>query len=110
MLQTIELGRNVAFVQTARNEKAVAFKEQIQKKVEELNGSYFVKYSDSEGYITKEDLAPYIKENTEVYICGPAPFMETVISIARGLGVSGDNIHFEFFGPAMSLEALANAN
>lgn len=110
MLQTMEFGRQVAFVQAARNEKAVAFKEQIQKKLEQLNGSYFVKYSDTEGYITKEDLAPYIKENTEVYICGPAPFMETVISIARDLGVPGDNIHFEFFGPAMSLEALANAN
>lgn len=108
MLQTMELGRNVAFVQTARNEKAVAFKEQIQKKLEELNGSYFVKYSDSEGYVTKEDLAPYIKENTEVYICGPAPFMETVISLARELNVPTENIHFEFFGPAMALEAVKN--
>lgn len=110
MLQTIESGRNVTFVQTARNDKAVAFKEQIEKKVNELNGTYRVFYSDETGYLTKEDLAPFIQENTEVYICGPAPFMEAVISIARDLNVPGDNIHFEFFGPAMSLEALANAN
>lgn len=32
MLQTMELGRNVTFVQTARNAKSVAFKEQIEKK------------------------------------------------------------------------------
>ena len=110
MLQTMELGRNVTFVQTARNAKSVAFKEQIEKKVDELNGTYRVHYSDEAGYIKKEDLAPFIKENTEVYVCGPAPFMEAIISIARDLNVSGENIHFEFFGPAMSLEALANAN
>lgn len=110
MLQTMELGRNVTFVQTARNAKSVAFKEQIEKKVNELNGTYRVHYSDEAGYIKKEDLAPFIKENTEVYVCGPAPFMEAIISIARDLNVPGENIHFEFFGPAMSLEALANAN
>ena len=66
-------------------------------------------FSDENGYVTKEELAPFVKDNTEVYICGPAPFMETVISIARDLGVSGSNIHFEFFGPAMSLESLSNA-
>lgn len=109
MLQTMELGRNVAFIQCVRNEKAVAFKEQIEKKVSSLNGTYRQFYSDESGFVTKEDLAPFIKENTEVYVCGPAPFMENVISIARELGLPGDQIHFEFFGPAMSLEALANA-
>ncbi|MEK9198553.1 NO-inducible flavohemoprotein [Ureibacillus sp. 179-F W5.1 NHS] len=110
MLQTMELGRQVSFVQCARNEQSVAFKEKIEKKVEELNGSYRVLYSEETGYVKKEDLAPFINKDTEIYICGPAPFMETVISIARDLGVPGEQIHFEFFGPAMSLEALANAN
>lgn len=110
MLQTMELGRQVSFVQCARNDKSAAFKEQIEKKVNELNGSYRILYSEETGYVTKEDLAPFISKDTEIYICGPAPFMETVISIARDLGVSGDQIHFEFFGPAMSLEALASAN
>jgi nitric oxide dioxygenase len=110
MLQTMDLGREVTFVQCARNDKAVAFKEQITKKVDELNGSYRVLYSDETGYVSKEDLTPFIKENTEVYICGPAPFMQTVVSIAHDLGVPGDNIHFEFFGPAMSLESIANSN
>lgn len=110
MLQTMKLGRQVSFIQCARNEKAVAFKGQIEKKVNELNGNYRVLFSDNKGYVTKEDLTPFIKENTEVYICGPTPFMETVISIVRDLGVAGDNIHIEFFGPAMSLNALANAD
>ncbi|RHW38386.1 NO-inducible flavohemoprotein [Lysinibacillus yapensis] len=110
MLQAMELGRPVTFIQCARNEKAVAFKEQVSKKIDELNGSYRVLFSDVTGYVTKEDLAPFVKENTEVYVCGPAPFMQTVISIAHDLDLPSENIHFEFFGPAMSLEAAASAN
>ncbi|WP_096551037.1 NO-inducible flavohemoprotein [Ureibacillus thermosphaericus] len=105
MLDSMEFGRNVTFVQSVRNEKLAVFQDQIQKKINELKGSYFVKYSDTEGYITKEDLSKYIQENTEVYICGPEAFMETVISYVRELGVSEDRIHFEFFGPGLSFKA-----
>ncbi|MEK4252544.1 NO-inducible flavohemoprotein [Ureibacillus sp. FSL K6-2830] len=105
MLDSMEFGRNVTFVQSVRNEKLAVFQDQIQKKINELNGSYFVKYSDTEGYITKEDLSKYIQENTEVYICGPEAFMETVISYVRELGVSEERIHFEFFGPGLALKA-----
>lgn len=105
MLDSMEFGRNVTFIQSVRNEKLAVFQDQIQKKINELKGSYFVKYSDTEGYITKEDLSKYIQENTEVYICGPEAFMETVISYVRELGVSEDRIHFEFFGPGLSFKA-----
>lgn len=109
MLQTMELGRNVTFYQSARNNKSVAFKEQIEKKIDELNGTYRIHYSDELGYIKKEDLAPFIQPNTEVYVCGPAPFMESVISIAKELNVSNENIHYEFFGPLMTVNALQKA-
>lgn len=105
MLDSMEFGRNVTFIQSVRNEKLAVFQDQIQKKINELKGSYFVKYSDTEGYITKEDLSKYIQENTEVYICGPEAFMETVISYVRELGVSEERIHFEFFGPGLALKA-----
>lgn len=110
MLQSLQLGRNVTFIQCARNQNVVTFQEQIQRKLNELNGSYLAKYSDTDGYITKKDLSPFIKENTEIYVCGPIPFMETVISIANELGVQEQNIHFEFFGPSMPLKAITIAN
>ncbi|SOC35997.1 NO-inducible flavohemoprotein [Ureibacillus acetophenoni] len=109
MLQSIESGRDVTFVHTARNENVIAFQEQIENKVSELNGTYRAFYSDSEGYITKEVLAPYVKENTELYVCGPTPFLETVISIAKDLNIPNEKIHYEFFGPAMTLKALSHA-
>lgn len=109
MLQSIESGRDVTFVHTARNENVIAFQEQIENKVNELNGTYRGFYSDSEGYITKEVLAPYVKENTDLYVCGPTPFLETVISIAKDLNIPNEKIHYEFFSPAMNLKALSHA-
>ncbi|RKJ28233.1 nitric oxide dioxygenase, partial [Butyricicoccus sp. 1XD8-22] len=53
MLQAMEPGRDVTFVHTARNKNVIAFQEQIENKVKELNGTYRAYYSDSEGYITK---------------------------------------------------------
>ncbi|BDH61976.1 flavohemoprotein [Lysinibacillus sp. PLM2] len=109
MLQAMKPERDVTFVHTARNKNVIAFQEQIENKVKELKGTYRAYYSDSEGYITKEVLAPYMKEKTEVYVCGPAPFMETVISLLNELNVPKENIRFEFFGPAMTIKALAHA-
>lgn len=105
MLDSMEAGREVVFIQSVRNEKLAVFQEQIQKKLAELNGTYFAKYSDEEGHLTKDDLAKFIKENTEVYICGPEAFMEALIPAVRELGVPDDRIHFEFFGPGFSFKA-----
>lgn len=109
MLDSINTGKDVTFIQTARNEKLAVFREKIQQKINELNGTYVAKYSDTEGYITKEDLAPFIKENIEIYICGPTAFMENVIAIAKELNVPEENIHFEFFGPGLAFKALEAA-
>ena len=103
MLQSIENDTDVSFIQCANNPKAVAFKEEIEEKISKLNGTYQVHYSNTSGYLTKEELAPFMKENIAIYLCGPAPFMEHVITLATELGVPMDQIHFEFFGPAMAL-------
>lgn len=105
MLDSMEAGRDVAMIHSVKNEKLAAFKEQIQNKMNELNGTYVLKYSESDGHITKEDLAKFIKENTEVYICGPEAFMASVISWVKELGVPEERIHYEFFGPSLSFNA-----
>lgn len=102
MLKEVTAG-DVAFVQCTRNENVAAFAEQIQTKVNALNGQHKMLYSDISGFLTKEDVAPFIKENIQVYLCGPTPFMEIALQHLRALGVADDNIHFEFFGPAMAI-------
>ena len=43
--------------------------------------------------------------DADYYICGPVPFMQAVVHALKELSVQDEKIHFEFFGPAMQLEA-----
>ena len=103
MLKTME-NRKASFIQCARNEGVAAFKETIEEKVSALGGSYKAVYSDTEGYVTKDQIAALLEEGTEVYVCGPIAFMESVISNLVELNVPAEKIHYEFFGAAMALQ------
>ncbi len=108
MLNTME-GRKASFIQCARNEKVAAFKETIEEKITQLDGTYKAVYSDTEGFVTKAMIEPFLTPDSEVYVCGPAPFMETAIAQLVELGVASEKIHYEFFGPAMALQIPTKA-
>ena len=60
---------------------------------------------DSEGLVTRETLQALLPlDDYEVYMCGPAAFMQANWRLLRGLGVARERIHYEFFGPATVLE------
>jgi nitric oxide dioxygenase len=61
---------------------------------------------DEDGFIT----AKWLEANTPIetanfYICGPRPFLRSIVGDLLSLGVSRDRIHYEFFGPADELLA-----
>ena len=39
-------------------------------------------------------------DNADYYLCGPRPFLRTLVAALSLAGVAGDHIHYEFFGPA----------
>ena len=49
------------------------------------------------GYLTKEYLEKYISENTEIYVCGGAKFIQSVIEVLKALDVDQSHIHYETF-------------
>lgn len=100
--------RPTAFLHAARNESLHAFDADIQKYTESMdNATYKTLYSDEpSGYITRELLAEYVDVTGEVYVCGPVPFMEAIIQDLRALGMKEEQIHFEFFGPAVALQTV----
>lgn len=100
--------RPTAFLHAARNESFHAFDQDIRKYTESMdNATYKTLYSDEpSGYITRELLAEYVDVSGEVYVCGPVPFMEAMIQELRALGMNEDQIHFEFFGPAVALQTV----
>lgn len=109
MLETIADGtpdRPVAFLHSARTRKHQAFDEVLRSKAESLpSATYEVLYSEEgDGFINREFLAKHVVEGSDIYICGPTPFMQAVISALHANGVSEDKIHFEFFGPKEQLE------
>jgi nitric oxide dioxygenase len=53
--------------------------------------------------MTKDILKQFISENADYFICGPVPFMKAVINYLKELGVASENIHYEFFGPALQI-------
>ncbi|KYG59698.1 NO-inducible flavohemoprotein [Planococcus maritimus] len=100
--------RPVSFLHAARNETVHAFDKDIQQYVAAMdNAKYKTLYSDEpQGYITRELLEDMIDVNGEVYVCGPVPFMEKMISELRAIGMTDAQIHYEFFGPAVALQTV----
>ena len=100
--------RPTAFLHAARNESLHAFDQDIRKYAESMdNATYKTLYSDEpSGYITRELLAEYVDVTGEVYVCGPVPFMEAMIQELRAIGMKEEQIHFEFFGPAVALQTV----
>lgn len=105
---TLTPARPTTFLHAARNESLHAFDQDIQKYAAMMdNARYQTLYSDEpSGYITRELLAEYIDVTGDVYVCGPVPFMEAMIQELRTLGMNEDQIHFEFFGPAVALQTV----
>jgi nitric oxide dioxygenase len=54
------------------------------------------------GRITEEWLAQNVSSDAEVYVCGPRPFMQAMISMLLKQGIAMEHIHYEVFGPALS--------
>ncbi|MCG3086778.1 NO-inducible flavohemoprotein [Sporosarcina cyprini] len=100
--------RQVAFLHSARTRNHQAFDEVLRKMNSELpNSTYEVLYSEEgDGFITKDFLKKHVIDGSDVYVCGPTPFMQAIVSNLYDLGISQDKIHFEFFGPAEELELV----
>ncbi|GGH75622.1 nitric oxide dioxygenase [Pullulanibacillus pueri] len=109
--------RPVTFIQAAKNSQIHAMREHVVKLTQEKNNvrSFFIYDSpteedrkrqlyDKEGHIDLDWLHSVIEDKeSDFYFCGPVPFMETVNKALQTWGVKEDNIHFEFFGPAISI-------
>ncbi|OEH92950.1 NO-inducible flavohemoprotein [Bacillus solimangrovi] len=121
MLKTVakeQPERKATFIHAAINNHFHALKDEVAEVVASSdNITNYVCYEhpteadranqafDKEGYINTEWLAELITtKETDVYFCGPLPFMKAINQAVKEIGVPTENIHFEFFGPAGELE------
>ncbi|TWT16112.1 NO-inducible flavohemoprotein [Planomicrobium sp. CPCC 101079] len=105
---TVTPERPTAFLHAARNKAMHAFDNDIQTYIASMpNAAYKVLYSDQpQGYITRDVLKEIVDITGDAYVCGPVPFMESIIQELRALGMTEEQIHFEFFGPAVTLQSV----
>ncbi|MFC0558254.1 NO-inducible flavohemoprotein [Halalkalibacter alkalisediminis] len=121
MLKTIVANdpeQEVTFIHAAKNSNVHAFGEEVKDSVALSNHARnYLLYSeptsedkrerkyDQEGYIDQAFLESVVKENDgQFYVCGPVPFIKAVVSELKQLEVKTENIHYEFFGPAINIE------
>ena len=46
-------------------------------------------------------------DDYDFYLCGPTPFLKSLVCGLLSLGISAERIHYEFFGPAVELSEQA---
>ena len=96
---------SVQFIQNTRNISDVPFAERLANFAAEYdNASYTLHDREADGYITKEDLKPYVSDDTQIYICGGIHFLKSIVNELYELGVDKSRIHFETFIPRLSVE------
>lgn len=110
--------RNVCFVHAAINSNTHAMKEHVEavdNEYEQVKAytcysaptekDLEMKNFDKEGFVEREWLQTIIPTTeAEFYFCGPIPFMKHINAVLTDLGVKQEHIHYEFFGPAASLQ------
>ncbi|MNJ67753.1 Flavohemoprotein [compost metagenome] len=58
---------------------------------------------DMTGYIDASWLSSVAPLQSDFYFCGPVPFMQAIYQALQEMDIPEANIHYEFFGPAGSL-------
>lgn len=122
MLKTLaetEPDRRVTFVHAAQNGELHALKSEVERIVEQSSqrSAYWVYDRPSEGdraaqafhkegYVDLPWLQSIVPaKDASFYFCGPVPFMKAMNAALKEWGVPESDIHYEFFGPAGSLES-----
>jgi nitric oxide dioxygenase len=120
MLKTVvevQPERNVTFIHAAANGNVHALREEVESvsSLDNVNSFFFYDSPteedrqnnsfDVEGYVTQDWLVNNIPTlDADFYFCGPVPFMKSINTSLKNLGVAEERIHYEFFGPKGSLE------
>ncbi|GGE64277.1 NO-inducible flavohemoprotein [Priestia taiwanensis] len=110
--------RDITFIHAALNSNVHAMKGHVERVAKENDHvRAYTCYSepteqdkenksyDKEGFIDLEWLQSVVPSiEAEFYFCGPVSFMKHVKAMLKEMGVTDERIHFEFFGPAASLD------
>ncbi|OUR90615.1 hypothetical protein A9Q81_19220 [Gammaproteobacteria bacterium 42_54_T18] len=118
MYQQLQQGINpndILFIQCSRNMEHQVLKKELTA-LNKKSAFHFKTCfdegteGDHQGYLNADILQQWLTDSnfsadgsTDVYFCGPTPFMSALNKHAQSLGFSDENIHYETFGPTTEL-------
>ena len=109
--------RQVWFIHGATNSRTHAFDQQVKKLAQAhpcldvhirysqpLEGEIEAANYQSTGHVDIDLVKSLLSlDDYEFYLCGPAPFMESLYEGLKDISVPDERIHYEFFGPGATL-------
>ena len=108
-------GDDVIFIQCARDQENIILKSELSELAQKENIHYKTSLEAGEGadhlgYLNESVVQKWLGESgfsadghTDVYFCGPKPFMSAVNALFKDLGFAEEQIHHETFGPSLAL-------
>ncbi|MGP7816910.1 NO-inducible flavohemoprotein [Niallia sp. 01092] len=110
--------QEIEFIHASRNGSVQAFKEELTTLEKELTNFHLSFVYDNptaedkqnnhfkkQGFIDTDLLQTSItKKDANYFVCGPVPFLRSILSSLKELGINDSHIHYEFFGPSVNLE------
>lgn len=96
--------RPIKMIYANRDEASVIFRQELDDIASKYEGRFeLVHHLDSErGFLSASDVAAHIngRAQSDIYICGPTPFMDTIEQALGSASITGD-IHIERFVSAV---------
>lgn len=108
--------RDLTVIHAVQNEQVQAFHQELtsfQNQLPNFSASFYYENGESsqkqEGFQyfagrVNESALQQLDTTGIYYVCGPVPFMQYVVSTLYKLGVSEEQVKYEFFGPSMSIQ------
>ncbi len=97
--------RPIIWVYACQNEAHHAFESQVNKFLASAQNVEKTLFYFEDGQLLDERYLATLPNPADIYVCGSMPFMESMIDGLVGLEHGADSVHYEPFGPKMSLQA-----
>ncbi|UDI78663.1 nitric oxide dioxygenase [Staphylococcus taiwanensis] len=102
--EVTEQGSDAQFIQVTGNKNDTPFTQYLTHISQNSDKAKYELYDrEANGYLTKDYLEKYLSSNTEVYVCGGAKFIQSVIEVLKDMEVDQSHIHYETFVPKLSV-------
>lgn len=99
--------RPIHWIHSCYNQDHYAFKNEVENLLKQANAvKETVVYTKNQQRIDSDFIKNHLDKTSDIYLCGSVGFMETVLAALKENDWDESKIHFEPFGPKMSIVSV----